>query len=251
MSWENRAVHLADKWRPFGLVAGVSAVGLILGIVVGLFACSPGGRLTGAKEERYYVLAAKLYSQGESLDATKAYLAPLTSQDLSAVLTALADKYDSSSDEDRRSEAHDLRRLGEALHSSQGLLSSLERVPLPSATPLISQPAASGESNISTTPTVSPTPAPVPATPTSPAPQRPEPINGIGVAKPAGGGGAILREQPSTKSAWIASVPTGAKVEVLKVVEGEAVDPVEPRWYQVKYAGKIGYLYFKLIVQGE
>lgn len=251
MSWENRAVHFADKWRPFGLVAGVSAVGLLLGIVVGLFACSPGGRLTGAKEERYYVLAARLYSQGESLDATKAYLAPLASQDLSAILMALADKYGSSSDENRRSEAQDLRRLGEALRPGEGLLSSLERVPLPSVAPLIGQPSASGESNISTTPTASPTPTPVPATPTPPGPQRPAPISGIGVAKPAGGGGAILREQPSTTSAWIASVPTGAKVEVLRVVEGEAVDPVEPRWYQVKYAGKTGYLYFKLIVQGE
>lgn len=58
----------------------------------------------------------------------------------------------------------------------------------------------------------------------------------------------MLREQPSTKSKSLAGIPTGTRVEILRIVQGEAIDPVEPRWYEVRYSGMTGYVYFKLIV---
>lgn len=56
-----------------------------------------------------------------------------------------------------------------------------------------------------------------------------------------------MREQPNTKSAMLGSLPNGTKVEIVRVVEGEAVDPAENRWYLVKVENKAGYVYFKLI----
>ncbi len=45
----------------------------------------------------------------------------------------------------------------------------------------------------------------------------------------------------------VGSLSYGAKVEIVRVVEGEAVDPVENRWYLVKSENKTGFIYFKLL----
>jgi len=252
MGWDSRAVSVDDQWRPFVLVAAVLLTGLFVGVVVGLSACNPGGVLTGAKEERYYVAASRLYAQGESVDAMKDYLAALNSRDLPSTILRLADTYESSSDESKRAEARDLRQLGDALRSGPGLLSSLGKVPIPT---MVTSSASSAAATSAPVPTPTPSPVPTPSSPpptptkVTAAPQAV--VTGKGIAKPTGSGGAVLREQPTSQSKQIGSLATGTKVDVLKVVDGEAVDDTERRWYQVKYGNTTGYVYFKIIVQGD
>ncbi len=96
-----------------------------------------------------------------------------------------------------------------------------------------------------------PTPTPLPpATPTPrPAPTKtpvPEAL-GYGTAVPAYGGAAVIRRQPTTESDAVGSIPLGERVLVFRLVEGEAIDPVESRWWEIEYAGVHGYVYYKLI----
>jgi Bacterial SH3 domain len=56
-----------------------------------------------------------------------------------------------------------------------------------------------------------------------------------------------MRDQPSTKGVMVGSLPNGTKVDIVRVVEGEAIDPAEDRWYLVKFEIKTGYVYFKLL----
>ncbi len=67
------------------------------------------------------------------------------------------------------------------------------------------------------------------------------------MAVPAYGGAAVMRSEPSTEGAALISIPQGETVRVLGQVEGEAIDPVESRWWHVEYEGTTGYVYYKLI----
>ncbi len=95
-----------------------------------------------------------------------------------------------------------------------------------------------------------PTPTPPPASPTPrPSPTAtpaPETL-GYGTAVPAYGGAAVIRQQPTTESEAVGSIPLGERVLVFRIVEGEAIDPVESRWWEIEYAGVHGYVYYKLI----
>jgi len=253
MRWENEAVGFVAAWRSFALVAGVSLLGILLGIVVGLFAFRPAGVLSAAEEERYYVLASKLYAQGESLDSMKAYLSAAGSRDIASTVERLASKYEQSGDGAKRAEAADLRQMAEALRTSPGVLSSVGRAPTPSDVRLASQSPVNPDAPLSAQPVSTPA---LPQAVTTPAPEPTPTTSSIrqsttGVAQPAGGGGAVLREQPSTKSKAVAGIPNGEKVEILEIVQGEAIDPVEPRWYHIRFGEKTGYVYFKLIVPQE
>lgn len=235
-----------DKWRPFGLLVAVLLSGFLLGIVVSLFSCSSSGTLTGAKEESYLVLAATLYGQGESLGAMKVYLNSFGPRDPATAMLQIADKYEKSGDRKKQQQARDLRQLGEALKEGRepegmrtGSLTEAPRQTTPIASPTGPTPLEPQASALAQQPTAIATPAPA-------ADSTPTPISGRGVARPASGG-AVMREQPSTKAPWIASLQNGAQVEIIRVVEGEAVDSSEPRWYLVKAGDKTGYVYFKLI----
>lgn len=98
--------------------------------------------------------------------------------------------------------------------------------------------------------TATSTPEPPPPTPTlKPAPTAtplPEHL-GYGTAVPAYGGAAVIRAEPTTDSAAIGSIPLDERVLVLRIVEGEAIDPVESRWWEVEYGGVRGFVYYKLI----
>ncbi|MHB1416926.1 MAG: SH3 domain-containing protein, partial [Chloroflexota bacterium] len=92
----------------------------------------------------------------------------------------------------------------------------------------------------STTPPPPPTTAPEPtATPIT--------ALGYGTAIPAYGGAAVVRAEPTTDSEALASIPIGDRVLVIRVVQGDAIDPVEPRWWEVEYNGVRGFVYHKLI----
>ncbi|MHB1132440.1 MAG: SH3 domain-containing protein [Chloroflexota bacterium] len=118
-------------------------------------------------------------------------------------------------------------------------------------------------------PTATPTskPAQAPATPTraavataTPVPPKPAATNtprpavtptpaglGWGSATPAYGGAAVIRAKPSSDSEGLGSIPLGERVFVHRQVQGEAIDPVESRWWEVTYQGVRGYVYYKLI----
>jgi hypothetical protein len=70
---------------------------------------------------------------------------------------------------------------------------------------------------------------------------------GYGTAIPAYGGAAVMREEPSTEAEAVGSIALDERVLVIRVVEGEAIDPVESRWWEVEYAGVRGFVYYKLI----
>lgn len=224
--------------------------GLVLGTLITLVSCGSTTSLSGTREEAYLSLAATLYGQGESLTAMKVYLNSYAPRDPATALLQLAEKYEQSSDRKKQQQVRDLKRLGEALKMGRdpeaGALPASS--PVTAAQPIVSNPSASPQVLASSPPNPNPLAQAQPApSPTPVQSTTPTPISNKGVARPSGGNGAIMREQPTTKSAWIASLPNGAAVEILKVVDGEAVDSAEPRWYLVKAGNKTGYVYFKLI----
>ncbi|MBI2955598.1 MAG: SH3 domain-containing protein [Chloroflexi bacterium] len=247
MRWEKQAVRVGNTWRPFGLVVGAVLSGLLLGIIIGLFSCNSSGTLSGTKEESYLVLAATLYGQGESLGAMKVYLKSFGPRDPGAAMLQLADKYEKSNDRKKEQQARDLRQLGESLklgREVQPVQASATGSQAPGVTPTPPAPPSQPTSAAKpAAPTPTTAPAPQPTFTSGPAPTA---LSGQGVARPSNGG-AIMREQPSTTSAMVGSLANGQKVEIVRVVEGEAVDTTERRWYLVKFGDKTGYVYFKLI----
>jgi rare lipoprotein A len=93
-------------------------------------------------------------------------------------------------------------------------------------------------------PPAPPAPNPTPVTPT-PAPEaRP---SRLAISRPAWGGAAIVRSEPTTASAPLGQVPLGEQIEVLGTVAGESVNPGEPRWWEVLFDGQTGYVYYVLL----
>jgi hypothetical protein len=62
---------------------------------------------------------------------------------------------------------------------------------------------------------------------------------------------ARLRSQPTTDSEQLAVLPEGVTVNIKNILEGEAVEAVEPRWYHVTYEDLEGYVYYSLISANE
>lgn len=236
-------MRYVNAWRPFGLIIGALGAGVILGLVVSLFSCRASGILTGPKEEAYLILAATLYTQGETLEAMKVYLNSYAPRDASEAMLRLADKYERSGERKKLQQARDLRLLAESLKFGRDL--EPVRQTQATTTPASPEPIITA-SNVTTSGAQSPAQS-KPTTSEPPPTRTPTaPLSGRAVARPASGG-AIMREQPSTKAAWVASLQNGTPVEIIRVVEGEAVDPAENRWYLVKANDKTGYVYFKLI----
>jgi hypothetical protein len=114
------------------------------------------------------------------------------------------------------------------------------------------QPAATATAPPIATPTPPPataTPPPAPTATPAVAPTSTPPANilGYGTAIPAYGGAAVIRSEPETDSDAIGSIPVGERVMVYAIVQGEAIDPVESRWWDVEYEGVRGFVYYKLI----
>lgn len=136
---------------------------------------------------------------------------------------------------------------------------TLALAPLPSPTPLPSATRSSAGAPASTPRPSGPTPEPpVPAGPAptaTPSPQSPRPAAaarlGWGLAQPPSGGGAFLRTQPTTAAPAAGLIPLGERVEVLRIVTGEALIAGEPHWYEVQYRGLRGFVYFTLLKMVE
>lgn len=274
------AVSWDRGWNP-GLLLIVVTLGLIVGLGLGLRDQIFRGGVD--RDESYLVLAATLYGQ----DPTPAVAAELRQRLIavgfanpSVTVLRLADRFAASRDRERQREAEGLRILGETLNVAVEAPAAAGAVSVPTvqAAPILTVP---------TTAPASPTPAPQPsAAPTAqpatgvPAPATAQPSAAAATAAtatpastpitapsptvaPAGPQGtiktadrasAVLRKEPSTKSAKVAVIPFGTKVQILQTVNGKAddpgIDPRELRWYQIKWGSYTGYIYYKLIDTG-
>ena len=73
-----------------------------------------------------------------------------------------------------------------------------------------------------------PSPGPTPT-------PRPTPTGLLGLIRAAWGGGAYVRREPTTASPPITALPNDSPVVVVQTTTGEALDPAEPRWLQIRF----------------
>ncbi|HEY8885179.1 MAG TPA: SH3 domain-containing protein, partial [Chloroflexota bacterium] len=60
----------------------------------------------------------------------------------------------------------------------------------------------------------------------------------------------FYRKEPQAKATAVGTLPYGATASILGVVQGQAVDPGESRWYKIAVNGHEGYVYAKYVVLG-
>ncbi len=217
------------------LMLGLAALGLALGLVLGT-------RITGPRNssiESYLAMTATLYVEGESIESVRDRLAWLKDYNVVSALSSMADKYDR--DPQKRDQAAAMRRLAEALRTAPK--TSATAKPKPATTASAPTPAS-----------VAPTPASTPPDPGAgttagrPAPLSANQLPRAGTIKPEGGGSTNLRIKAATvNSPVIRILPNEAKVRILRVVEGEAVSPGEPWWYEIEFEGSTGFVYYRLV----
>jgi hypothetical protein len=71
------------------------------------------------------------------------------------------------------------------------------------------------------------------------------------VLQTSGAPSVVLRAAPRQSASALATLPVGTRVVVLGVVQGQAIDPGEPRWWHVLLpapsGSATGYVYYKLL----
>lgn len=258
-------------WQTLVPVLAALLIGGVLGLIGGAQIFGNTAAASNVSSEACLVLASELYRQGESLTVVQEHLQALGYENAGSSLAKLADEYESSGDLRKKRISADLRQLAEALTSDARATS----------TPIMVAASSPQPTTTRHSPTTTPTTAPAPPTPTRkptapptstpkptsvvkptavpteapPVPTRP-PAEPTPEVRPAtitssGGEGAIVRSKPTMESTAVAYLGHGAPVEVLQVVEGQAIDETEPRWYLIRFNGQTGYVYFKLIKFGD
>ena len=265
-----RSAHYpAERWKPSAALV-VLAAGLIVGAAFGL-----RGRLfdrSASLSEHYVLLVSDLYAQGAPLPTVRDRLVSVGYSNPADVVLQMANRLLASSDKVQQQEGDQLHQFAEALVAG----AATDAAP----TAIVQQPAATDASTAVAIPTVAaPTPSPVPPTLTplpsppalTPVPTPPEPqpatnpapaVTAPTPAPPAATGAksgtihtndrqpAIMRHDPNSKSTALAIIPYGATVSLFSVIQGEAIDPGESRWWHAKYNGRDGYIYYKLVQTG-
>jgi hypothetical protein len=262
---------------------------LVLGLVVGLIAMPRLFSGMDSRAESYVVLASTLYQQGESPALLRERLTSVgIAQPASAVL-ATAQRYAASRDRKQQHQAEALESYAKVLLNPEAAQPLASPTPgsvgpaAPAQTPPPAGTAGPGLPTLSTPigarPTqpggfVGPPGTPVAAQPSLPPPGTPAPgaaspaagATGTAAAagapaatagpvqrgrvKPADGGSARLRKEPSQDGGTLSLIPNAAQVEVLETVRGQAIEG-ETRWLRVRYGNLTGYLWSKLVVVGE
>jgi hypothetical protein len=272
---DNAALKMDSGWN-YGFLLMAAAVGLVLGLFVGFKDQFLGTSVD--RDERYLVLSASLYGLDPStLPQIRQRLSNLAFNNASYTVIRLSERFAASRDRQRQREADGLRLFGEALGSQSDnqnttprLTSSPAAVPAgvvvlstatpyatATATPAALVPPTSVAASGATAP-VAGTPRPAaPAAAAPPAPATPTAQPGVtmGTVKTADKVPVRIRTEPSTQAPTIMVVPTGTKVQVIRVDKGSAsdpgIDPAEIRWYYVKNGNVTGYVYYKLLALGE
>lgn len=263
-------------WQTMLPVLAALIIGGIAGLILGAQFFNPIRASGNVNSEACLVLASELYGQGEGIEVVQEHLRALGYENAAPALERLADDYEASGELPKKRLSTELRQLAAALTSSGSEAASPAAIAMasPPSTPLAASPTAAPQPTRSATPTPteaaqSPTSVAI-ASPTQPAiatpTQRTEPTvlptatqwpsEPTQTTRPAhitssGGQGAIMREQPTTNSDIVDYLSHGDAVEVLDIVDGEAIDETEPRWYHIKSGNLTGYVYFKLIVLGD
>lgn len=258
------AQYPTERWKPPAALI-VLTIGLLFGLALGL-----SNRLfhrSADVQQHYMLLVSDLYAQGVPLAAVRDRLVSLGYSNPSVAVLAIADQLARSHDKVSQQEADQLHQFAEALVAEPDSGAAVAGQPTASvASPTIA--ASTPVPAIAPAPTLTPTAAPtdvstptvvveanpvpeLPPSPTATAPAQPTPAPAKpGVIHTSGRQPAVLRSGPTTKSAAVAIVPDGAKVQVYGTVRGEALEPPEARWYHVAYNGRAGYLYVKLVQVG-
>lgn len=250
-----------DRWKPSGPV-----IVLALGVVVGSF-LGMRGRLTdqsATRQEHYMLLASDLYAQGAPLPDIRNRLVGVGFVSPSDSVLQMANQLATSHDKVQQQEGDQLHQFAEALVSgsdSQVALTPIataEATTVPTATASPDTPTATVAPAESTpaqaaaatpVPAAAPPPAPT-ATAAPPPPAQAVVSSGKGVIHTSDHKPATLRKDPTTKSVAVAALPYGSTVQILGVVQGEAAEPGEARWYHVKAGTHQGYVYVKLVQAG-
>jgi hypothetical protein len=220
----------------------IIVVGLVVGLIIGQRFSGSGD----ANVEAYLRLVATLYAEGESIDSIRDRLRWMESYDLPSVLRGLADKYNRSNDPQKVREAAALGRLGDALATAPKVGPTPR--PKTGATPLPPIPTAGALPTVGAA-----TPAGTPAasgqpTPTAGGKRPPLSASQLPRVGTIGGGSTNLRSRPATSGAPVVRIiPDKAKVRINRVVEGEAVNPGEPWWYEIEYEGSAGFVYYSYV----
>ncbi|HUE75222.1 MAG TPA: SH3 domain-containing protein [Chloroflexota bacterium] len=219
--------------------------GLILGVLLGSQVLRPG---VDDRDDAFLVMAATLFSQGESVPVLNERLIAVGFPQPMVSVSQAGEAFSNSSIRWKQRQADTLTKLGKSLGESSPapvtLIGPVANTSAPGATP----------GATSTTPDADSTPAALGQTVVGPSitgavPSALAPTKGR--VSPSGGGSARLREKPNVASKDLQIVPFGAPVEIIDTVQGQAVEPNESRWYQVKYGSLTGYIYFKLVAIGD
>lgn len=220
----------------------IAVVGIVVGIILGQRFSGSGD----ANVEAYLRLASTLYAEGESIESIRERLRWMESYDLPGTLRGLVDKYSRSNDPQKAREAAALSRLAEALAT----------VPKTSATPR----PKTGTTPSSAIPTAAALPTVGASSPSGTPVGTAQPVPTAGGRRPPlsasqlprvgtiSGGSTNLRSKPGTSGApVIRIIPDKAKVRINRVVEGEAVNPGEPWWYEIEFEGSTGFVYHSYV----
>ncbi len=225
---------------------------LVIGVLVGLVVNLPAAlnARSATLDDAYLVLSATLYRQGENVAVLRDRMRDTGFVEPSTSVTHLATRYAESRDSTLQSQASLLQSFSQAMDRAPSAAAPV--VGQEGASPVASaeapavqdtQGVTSNEPIVIGTPIVSRS-----ATPLTSVIITPEPlIPATGTILTA----ARLRSQPTTDSEQLGVLPEGATVKIKNILDGEAVDPVEPRWYHVTYEDLEGYVYYSLISAGE
>jgi Bacterial SH3 domain len=256
---------------------------LALGLVAGLIAMPRLFSGLDSRAESYLVLASTLYQQGESPALLRDRLTSVGIVQPPSAVLATAQRYATSRDKKQQHQAEALEAFGKVLlnpDSAPPLASATPGAPaltpgpagtpgagLPTlSTPIGARPTQPGgfAAGVGTPavgqPGLPPPGTPAPGAAASPAVGPPAPPSSgasapagpiqRGRIKPADGGPALLRKEPSRDGGTLSLIPNAAQVEVLETVRGQAVEG-ETRWLRVRYGNLTGYLWSKLVVVGD
>lgn len=243
------SLGLESRWKP-----SVALVVLLVGILVGLVVNLPAVLYarSATLDDAYLVLSATLFRQGESVDALRDRMRDTGFVDPPTAVSHLATRYSESRDSTLQSQASLLQSFSEAMGRAQSVqapaagqvnVSPVTTAAVPAAQQEQVQEIAANEPIVIGTPIVSRS-----ATPLTSVIITPEPLI------PASGTiltAARLRSQPTTDSEQLAVLPEGVTVSIKNILEGEAVEAVEPRWYHVTFEDLEGYVYYSLISANE
>ena len=232
------------------------------------------------------LLVSDLYAQGTPLSAVRSRLVTLGYQNPSVAVLAVADQLAASHDQVKQQEANQLHEFAAALVAASGndqTAAPVQVQPVPTVasassatTAVVSVAQTPQAAQSSSAPASAPAaPSSVPANPSAPVAVSAAPPSAkveptanaagsvasapapavaagahVGVVHTNDRSPAIIRREANIKSTAVAIAPFGARVDVLGIVQGQAVEPGETRWYHISYGGHQGYMYFKLLQVG-